>query len=44
MRMMLTKEMSVQLESGVDYDSNMEEFRNLQYILKHNFYNDEYAP
>ena len=42
MLMMLAKGMSVQLESGVDYDSMMKEFRNILDMLKHNFYKEEY--
>lgn len=38
------KGMSVQLESGVDYDSMMKEFRNILDMLKHNFYKEEYLP
>ena len=44
MLMMLAKGMSVQLESGVDYDSMMKEFRNILDMLKHNFYKEEYLP
>ena len=39
-----TDTMSVQLESGVDYDSMMKEFRNILDMLKHNFYKEEYLP
>lgn len=44
MLMMLAKGMFVQLESGVDYDSMMKEFRNILDMLKHNFYKEEYLP